>query len=63
MRYLLLHTAKVLRDDVTMFRERILNAEGGNVPPDIREKQAILKEIEEALRQKVTNRKSDCEAR
>ncbi|MFM7850962.1 MAG: hypothetical protein ACKO96_03390 [Flammeovirgaceae bacterium] len=43
------HSAKILKDDVDMFRQIILKSEGGNLPADILEKQHLLKEIEELL--------------
>ena len=49
MKLALQHTAKVLKEDLNMFRQLILKSEGGNLPPDILEKQVLLKEIEEAL--------------
>ncbi|MFM8912262.1 MAG: hypothetical protein ACKOE6_04985 [Flammeovirgaceae bacterium] len=49
IKHALQHSARVLKDDVSMFRQLILKSEGGNLPPDILEKQALLKEIEDAL--------------
>lgn len=44
------HSAKMLREDVTMFRQLILKSDGGSLPPEITEKQALVNEIEEALK-------------
>lgn len=49
IKQVLVQTAKVLRDDVSMFRQLVRDSEGGALPPDILEKQAILREIENAL--------------
>jgi hypothetical protein len=44
------HSAKVLKEDVDMFRQIILKSEGGDLPADILEKQLLLREIEELLK-------------
>lgn len=43
------HTAQVLQQDVFFFRQMILQSEGGNLPPEVIEKQNLIKEIEEAI--------------
>ncbi|MFM7487983.1 MAG: hypothetical protein ACKO13_13820 [Cytophagales bacterium] len=38
------HSAKILKDDVDMFRQIILKSGGGNLPTDIIEKHAFKRD-------------------
>lgn len=43
------HTTRVLQQDVFIFRQMILQSEGGNLPLKIIKKQNLIKEIEEVI--------------
>jgi len=46
-------TAKILSSDVSLFRKIILDSGGGQLPTPIKEKQRLLKDIEEVLSEKL----------
>jgi hypothetical protein len=43
------HATQVLKRDVFVFRQIILQSEGGDLPPEIVEKQKLIRELEAAL--------------
>ncbi|GHN00141.1 hypothetical protein WSM22_16300 [Cytophagales bacterium WSM2-2] len=47
---ILQHTAKLLSDDVSLFRNIILNSGGGELPPAIKEKEKLLHDIEDLMK-------------
>lgn len=49
-RHVLKQTAKILSDDVTTFRNIILNSGGGEFPPSILEKKKLLHDIERLIK-------------
>ncbi len=49
IKHALRQSQQLLKEDVSMFRQLVLKSEGGNLPPDILEKQALVKDIEAAL--------------
>ena len=49
-KHILIQTAKILSDDVSHFRNIILNSGGGEFPASIIEKKKLLQDIERVIK-------------